>query len=90
MEICSTAPRQLEIDQIFDKIEGRVVLITGAAGSIGSELCRQVARFNPAAIVAFDAGETPCSTFRGMRERFPGVVFHAGSERFRTGSRRPV
>jgi FlaA1/EpsC-like NDP-sugar epimerase len=69
---------ELEIDQICDKIEGQVVLITGAAGSIGSELCRQVARFKPAAIVAFDAGETPLFYLQEeMRERFPGVVFHA-------------
>ena len=37
-------------------IVGRTVLVTGAAGSIGSELCRQVARFTPACLVAFDQG----------------------------------
>jgi FlaA1/EpsC-like NDP-sugar epimerase len=35
------------------------VIVTGAAGSIGSELCRQVAKFNPAKIILFDNAETP-------------------------------
>ena len=69
---------QLDMDEIRGSLEGQVVLITGAAGSIGSELCRQVARVKPAAIVAFDAGETPLFHIAAeMRELFPGVPFHA-------------
>jgi FlaA1/EpsC-like NDP-sugar epimerase len=40
-------------------LTGKKILITGAAGSIGSEICRQVARFKPAKIILFDSGETP-------------------------------
>ncbi|KAF0220648.1 MAG: polysaccharide biosynthesis protein [Geobacteraceae bacterium] len=40
-------------------LTGKKILITGAAGSIGSEICRQVARFNPAKIILFDSAETP-------------------------------
>jgi len=40
-------------------LTGKRVLVTGAAGSIGSEVCRQVARFKPAKIILFDNAETP-------------------------------
>jgi FlaA1/EpsC-like NDP-sugar epimerase len=54
------------------------VLVTGAAGSIGSELCRQIARFDPAAIVAFDIAESPLFELElQMREAFPANTFHA-------------
>jgi FlaA1/EpsC-like NDP-sugar epimerase len=69
---------QLDMDDIRARLEGQVVLITGAAGSIGSELCRQVARVNPRAIVALDAGETPLFHIAAeMREKFPEIPFHA-------------
>jgi FlaA1/EpsC-like NDP-sugar epimerase len=60
------------------KIQNKVVAVTGAAGSIGSELCRQIARFGPAAIVAYDCAETALFYIdREMREQFPDVSFHA-------------
>jgi len=48
----------LETKQIEDFIKNKVVLVTGAAGSIGSELSRQVAKFNPKAILLLDQDET--------------------------------
>jgi FlaA1/EpsC-like NDP-sugar epimerase len=69
---------QLDMSDIRERLEGEVVLITGAAGSIGSELCRQVARVNPCAIVALDSGETPLFHIAAeMREKFPAIPFHA-------------
>jgi FlaA1/EpsC-like NDP-sugar epimerase len=77
-DLLDRGPVRLELGDIRDKIEGRVALVTGAAGSIGSELCRQVARFHPSMIVAFDAGETPLFYLQQeMRGRFPEVPFHA-------------
>ena len=49
---------QLEEEPIRAHIAGRSILVTGAAGSIGSELCRQVARFRPARLIALDQGES--------------------------------
>ncbi len=65
---------RLETDRIRAKVEGEVVLVTGAAGSIGSELCRQIARFNPKTIVGFEMAETALFHLqREMRELFPSV-----------------
>ena len=69
-------PVYLDESGIRGKIENKVVAVTGAAGSIGSELCRQIARFQPAAIVAYDCAETALFYIdREMSESFPGLKF---------------
>ncbi len=69
---------QLDESGIRAGLAGRVVLVTGAGGSIGSELCRQIARYQPAAIVGLDQSETALYHIdQEMRERFPRAVFHA-------------
>jgi FlaA1/EpsC-like NDP-sugar epimerase len=61
---------------ISAKVEGKVALVTGAGGSIGSELCRQIARFRPAAVVAFELSETALFHLEyEMRRTFPKLVF---------------
>jgi FlaA1/EpsC-like NDP-sugar epimerase len=71
-------PVHLEESPIRKAIEGKTVLVTGAAGSIGSELCRQIARFAPSRIVGFDIAETPLfEVDNEMRETFPSTPFHA-------------
>lgn len=52
-------PVVLDRDQIGTYLTGRRVLVTGAAGSIGSEICRQVALFNPLKLVLLEQAETP-------------------------------
>jgi FlaA1/EpsC-like NDP-sugar epimerase len=70
-------PVRLEEHQIRGAIEGRVVMVTGAAGSIGSELCRQIARFQPAGIVGFEIAESPLFEIdREMRRSFPDIPFY--------------
>jgi len=49
---------QTDLQQISDYIVNRRVLVTGAGGSIGSELCRQLARFNPAELIMLDRDES--------------------------------
>jgi FlaA1/EpsC-like NDP-sugar epimerase len=67
----------LNLDLIHKRIQGRVVMVTGAAGSIGSEICRQIAHFQPLAIVAYDQAETPLFNIdREMKKKFPNVIFH--------------
>ncbi|MEN6440743.1 MAG: nucleoside-diphosphate sugar epimerase/dehydratase [Syntrophobacter sp.] len=51
-------PVVLNTTGIQDYLSGRVVLVTGAGGSIGSELCRQLIRFGPEKLILLDAGET--------------------------------
>ena len=70
-------PVRLDETLILGALEGRVVLVTGAAGSIGSELCRQLARFNPAGIVGFEIAESPLFEIdREMRQKFPTIPFY--------------
>lgn len=47
----------LELNRIRNILSGKTIMVTGAGGSIGSELCRQILRFNPGKLILFDAGE---------------------------------
>ena len=57
-DLLGRQPVKLDEAPIRSSIAGRSVLITGAAGSIGSELCRQVAKFGPGRLIAFDQAES--------------------------------
>lgn len=57
-------PIHINMREIASNIEGRRVLVTGAAGSIGSEIVRQVASFNPYSITLIDQAETPLHDMR--------------------------
>ena len=77
-DLLGREPIQLDEGMIRHAIAGRSVLVTGAAGSIGSELCRQVARFEPRRLIALDQAES--DLFRidlELRERFPRVLVYA-------------
>jgi FlaA1/EpsC-like NDP-sugar epimerase len=77
-DLLGRSPVILETDRISAKLAGRTVLVTGAAGSIGSEICRQVARFAPAALIGFDIAESPVFHLqREISQSFPELQFHA-------------
>ena len=57
-------PIKINMQEIAAHLEGKRVLITGAAGSIGSEIMRQVARFNPYQLILIDSAETPLHDIR--------------------------
>ena len=66
-----------EENELREHLSGRVVLVTGAGGSIGSELCRQIARHRPKALIGFDQAETALyQVEQELRERFPALDFH--------------
>ena len=68
----------LDWRSISDGLAGKTVLVTGGGGSIGSELCRQVARLGPSALVVFDNGEFNLFRVeRELRRTFPDLVLHA-------------
>lgn len=66
----------INLKEIADELGGKVVMVTGAAGSIGSELCRQLCTFGLKQLILFDSAETPMHTIRlELADRFPDVVF---------------
>ena len=67
---------KISLDAIKANFKDKVVMVTGAAGSIGSELCRQLAGFGVKKLVLFDNAETPMHNLRlELEERFPQLTF---------------
>ena len=67
VEIEDLLPRdkiEIDMDAIGNMLRGKRILITGAAGSIGSEMSRQVAKYNPSELVLVDQAETPMHDVR--------------------------
>ena len=60
---------KISLDEVEKMLRGKRVLITGSAGSIGSEMVRQVAKFGPAAMMLIDQAETPQHDIRLMMKR---------------------
>src|SRR5262249_21692769 len=73
-ELLDREPANLDLESVRRVITGRSILVTGAAGSIGSELCRQIAEFEPSCLVALDKAETELFHLEGfLRTTFPSL-----------------
>ena len=77
VEIEDLLPRDeisVDMQAIGELLANRVILITGAAGSIGSEMVRQIAQFNPKHLILIDSAETPMHDVRlYMKNNFPDI-----------------
>jgi FlaA1/EpsC-like NDP-sugar epimerase len=58
-DVLGREPVEIDLPSVASYLAGKTVLVTGAGGSIGSELCRQIARVQPARLVLVDSAETP-------------------------------
>ena len=74
LDLLGREPVHLDKTEIAKSIAGRTVMITGAAGSIGSELCRQVARFHPRRLVPVEQAESELYRIhRELTQQFPAL-----------------
>ncbi len=76
-DLLGREPVSLDRPALREGLAGKVVLVTGGGGSIGSELCHQIARLGPAALVVLEQGEFNLySVEMKLREKHPGLVLH--------------
>ena len=67
---------KISMQEIISNFQGKTIMVTGGAGSIGSELCRQLASFGIGELILFDNAETPMHSIRlELEERFPDLKF---------------
>ncbi|EHL09406.1 hypothetical protein HMPREF9624_01447 [Oribacterium asaccharolyticum ACB7] len=71
-DLLGREPIQADLQEVFRFINGKTVLVTGGGGSIGSELCRQIAGHNPKELIIFDIYENNAYSIQlELRESFP-------------------
>ncbi len=76
-DLLRRAPVQIDTTLIGSNLSGKRVLITGAGGSIGRELCRQISRWGPESLILLGHGEnTIFETLIELEENFPSIPLH--------------
>ncbi len=73
-DLLQREPIQMDRQELYPLLEGKRVLVTGAGGSIGSELCRQIARYQPASLILYERHENGLYALDlELRRQFPKV-----------------
>jgi len=75
-DLLGRKPIHLDEDKINAEMKGQVILVTGAAGSIGSGMVRQIARFEPSKLILLDQAESPLYDLQNiLADEFPNLNF---------------
>ena len=69
-------PIKVNMDEIFQYIKGKTILVTGGGGSIGSELCRQIAGHEPKQLVIYDIYENSAYDKMCIRDRPSHILYY--------------
>ena len=73
-DLLGREPIKVNMDEIFDFLSGKVILVTGGGGSIGSELCRQIAKHSPKQLIIFDVYENNAYSIQlELRDKYPDL-----------------
>ncbi len=73
-DLLGREPVNVNMDEIYSFIAGKVILVTGGGGSIGSELCRQIAKHNPKQLIVFDIYENNAHNIGlELRDKYPAL-----------------
>ena len=73
-DLLGREPIKTDMHEVFDFISGKVVLVTGGGGSIGSELCRQIAAHSPKQLIIFDVYENNAYAIQlELKEKYPDL-----------------
>lgn len=71
-DLLGREPIQVKMDEVFQAIHGKVIMVTGGGGSIGSELCRQIAAHEPEKLIIFDMYENNAYDIQmELKEKYP-------------------
>ena len=73
-DLLERVPIKIDVDKIINYVEGKTVLVTGGGGSIGSELCRQLASHNPGRLIIFDVYENNAYDIQNeLKNKYPNL-----------------
>ena len=74
-DLLGREPIKADMREVFDMISGKTVLVTGGGGSIGSELCRQIAAHSPKRLIVFDIYENNAYDIQNeLKEKYPNLA----------------